>query len=193
MKTLLHGRFALPFLAVALGWLFLTGAVFAQSAGTKLALELPAGSAAGAQTTVTARLTDASGTAVSGATIVFRREVIFMNTGSELELGSALTNGEGVATVTFVPRSEGDMSISAEFQGDRGHGSSSAYKMLQVSTGPQLYVSHAGVKIPGLNVGLVVGILSIIWGGYFIVMSRIFLIAKDEDLATSSGSGGAGE
>ena len=178
-----------PLLAAAVVCLSLAGVALAQGpASTKLVLELPPEGAAGQEMTASARLADEAGGAIVAATVLFRREVVFMNTGVELGLGQAVTNGQGIAALTFAPRSEGEMRITAEFKGNAQHRPSGSEKVVLIKTGPQLYVETAGVRIPGINVGLLAAVLGGVWVTYFIVMSRIFLIAR-EGMESSPRSG----
>lgn len=175
------GRLANPsLLAVMLIWLALAGTTAAQeSTGTTLELYLPSGSAVGQEMTVQARLTDAAGAAVIGSEVVFHREVTFFNTHGKLELGRAVTDEQGWAALTFVPRSEGSMAISAQFEGNDLHGPASASDTASIATGPQLYVEEAGVRVPGISVALLAGLLGTVWGIYMVVMLLIWLIARE--------------
>lgn len=180
MRVLYMWRVAPLVTAIALTWLFLAGIAQAQtSGGTTLQLTLPIEGAVGEELIVTARLTSQVGFPVSGAEVVFRRDTEFMNASSELEMGRALTDGQGTATLTFLPRSEGELLIFADFEGDVQYASSFAEGTTFIQTGPALYMEEAGIKVPGMNISLLVGILSIVWGTYFIVMFRIWLIARE--------------
>lgn len=180
MRVLYMWRVAPLVTAIAMTWLFLAGIAQAQtSSGTTLQLTLPIEGAVGEELIVTARLTSQVGFPVSGAEVVFRRDTEFMNASSELEMGRALTDGQGTATLTFLPRSEGELLIFADFEGDVQYASSFSEGTTFIQTGPALYLEEAGIKVPGMNISLLVGILSIVWGTYFIVMFRIWLIARE--------------
>lgn len=175
------GRLANPsLLAIMLVWLVMAGTAAAQdSASTRLELYLPSGNAVGQEMTVEARLTDAAGAAIAGVEVVFQREVTFLNTVDKLELGRAVTDEQGWAALTLVPRSEGSMAISAQFVGNDPYGPASANDTASIATGPQLYVEEAGVRVPGISVALLAGLLGTVWGIYMVVMLLIWLIARE--------------
>lgn len=180
MNILFLRRVGPALMAVALLWLSLAGIAHSQdSTGTTLELHLPPEGAVGQEMKVEARLTDQAGEAVVDVEVVFQREVEFMNSFSVLELGRATTNEQGVATLSLIARSEGEMQIMAQFPGNGQHGPASSDAAVPVQTGPLLYVEEAGVRVPGINVSLLVGILGGVWGTYFVVMALIFLIARE--------------
>ncbi|MDP6715128.1 MAG: hypothetical protein QF368_10935 [SAR202 cluster bacterium] len=161
-------------------WLLIINAAIAQSPqSTSLELQLPSDGAVGQEMTVAAQLTDQTGAAVIGAEVIFLRDTRFMNSSSELSMGRATTNSQGVASLLFVPRSEGDQLIFSEFEGDDRHGSSFSEGSAFIQTGPGLYEEEAGVKVPGINVSLLVAILGGVWGTYFVVMALVWLIALE--------------
>lgn len=185
------GRLANPLLlAAAMAWLLLASTATAQdSTATKLELYLPTGSAVGQEMTVQARLTDIAGAAVVGAEVVFQRDVIFQNTSGKLELGQAITDEQGWAALPFLPRSEGQMVITAQFGGNNLYGPASASDTASIETGPQLYVEEAGVRVPGLSVALLAGLLGTVWGIYMVVMLLIWLIAREGQSYNNVGRG----
>lgn len=167
-------------LVTVLAWVLLVSMASAQDPmGTTLELYLPPENSIGQEMVIEARLTDAEGVAVPGAEVVFQREVAFMNTSDTLTLGQAITDEEGWASLTVLPRSEGQMSINAEFAGSEQHGPASINAETWIQTGPQLYVEEAGVQVPGINVSLLVGIMGTVWIVYASVMLLIWLIAHE--------------
>ncbi len=96
------------FLALALA--LPAPAVTARAAGpvgTSVELRLPPEGAIGEELVTEAHLTDETGSAVTGVEVLFQRQVEFMRAGGELELGRGVTDQQGLARVSFVPRSEG--------------------------------------------------------------------------------------
>lgn len=184
MSALFSRRVISPLLSAALVWLLLTATAGAQgSGGTTLDLSLPSEGGVGQEMTLEARLADESGAAVAGVEVVFEWEAAFMNSYSELVLGRAVTDETGVAILSYVPRSEGATLITARFDGDGRHGPASSSGAVTIQTGPALYSEEAGVRVPGINVSLIIGILLTVWGVYTVVMVRIWLIARDGSLA----------
>lgn len=179
MKTLATRRVVHGLLAATLVMLLLAGVAEAQARAKTTLKVLPlAEGAVGQEMDVSAALTDQSGAVVPGAEIVFHRDARFLNSTSELEIGRAITNEQGVATVRFLPRSEGEILVIADFAGDTRYGSSSHTVTVQIATGGPLYSQEQGVKVPGINVSLLVAILGAVWATYFAVMAHIFLIAR---------------
>ena len=120
--------------------------------------------------------------------VIFRRSVEFFNTGSEVLIGRATTDAAGRASVDYSPRSEGEVLITAEFDGVAGITAAYNETTIFVATGPAQYSGAAGVSVPGINVLFLVAILSAVWGTYFVVMVLVWLIARDGSATPSSGS-----
>ena len=172
-------RRVLPVLG-AVVWLLLAAPVLAQSPqSTSIDLQLPSEGAVGQELTVAAKLTSQTGAAVVGAEVIFFRDTQFLNASTELTLGRASTDAQGIAVLTFLPRSEGDLLIFSEFEGDDRHGSAFGEGTVFIQTGPALHEEEAGVKVPGINVSLLVAILGGVWGTYFVVMGLVWLIALE--------------
>jgi len=146
---------------------------------TRLELSLPPKPAVGQELALAARLTDGNGAPVSGKEVVFSTTALFLNTEGEVELGRAITDERGIALFSFVPRTEGEVVITARFAGDRQHRRSVASATAVVAPGPSLYVQTAGVRVPGINVGWLVGLLAAVWGTYLTVMVLLVLVARE--------------
>ncbi|MDO8750525.1 MAG: hypothetical protein Q7K03_05220 [Dehalococcoidia bacterium] len=180
MSILRVQRIASPILGAALAWLLLAGIAGAQGLdATALELRLPPEGTVGQEMTLSARLTNETGVAVVGAEVVFLRAVRFMNVGSDLELGRTVTDEQGTATLSVVHRGEGEMMVTARFDGNTQYGPASASGSVHIQPGPPQYVEKAGVRIPGINVYLLAGILGTVWTLYFVVMTLILLIARE--------------
>ena len=180
MSILRVQRIASLLLAVALVWLLLVGTAGAQGPdATALELRLPPEGTVGQEMTVSARLTNETGVAVAGAEVAFRWAVKFMNVGSDLELGRTVTDEQGTATLSVVHRGEGEMMITARFDGNTQYGPASATGAVPIQPGPPQYLEKAGVRIPGINVYLLAGVLGTVWSIYFVVMTLILLIARE--------------
>ncbi|MBI2916740.1 MAG: hypothetical protein HYY01_01995 [Chloroflexi bacterium] len=180
--TALSNRPRLAWATLALiAWL-LWGAVALADGPEATNIELlPAtGAAVGQEMALTARVTArASGAPVSGAEVVFTRTAEFMNTESEVLLGKAITDQQGLATFTFMPRSEGKVSFAAGFEGSAQYQRSTASAEAAIATGPAQYVETAGVRVRGINVMWLVAVLAIVWSVYFTVMGLLALIARE--------------
>jgi hypothetical protein len=169
-------------------WVLLGGLAHAQApTGATIDLIAPEAGAVGQEMTVAARLTDRSGSPIAGAEILIQASLEFFNTAGDVELGRGTTDQRGAAIISFVPLTEGDTEILAVFDGDAAYGAAFASATVPVAAGPQQYVDEAGIKVPGINVSLLIAILGTVWGTYFVVMFRVFLIARDDSPAVESG------
>lgn len=177
------GSRILAALAIAAVVLAATPLMSAAQAPVRATLELGAvsGAAIGDSIELRAVLTS-DGTPVAGAEVVFLRSVEFMNTGNDLLIGRATTDDFGVASAVFRPRSEGDVLITVEFDGIDDVGSAWAEGNVFVGPGPVQYVEEAGIRVPGLNVWLLVAILSAVWGTFGAVIFLVWRIARDGSL-----------
>ncbi len=174
-------QLAVPFL-LTLALALLAPTVTARAAepvGTTVEFSPPPEGAVGEELVAEARLTDEAGTPIVDAEVVFQREVEFLRAGGGLELGRGVTDRQGLARVSFVPRSEGEVPITARFSGNARYAPVSGEIIVTIRTGPALYSEEAGVRVPGINVSLLVGILGGVWGTYFFVMLLIWRIASE--------------
>ncbi|NQW22466.1 MAG: Ig-like domain repeat protein [SAR202 cluster bacterium] len=170
-------------LVAILMWLLSVSLTQAQSpAGTELELILPDESAVGQETELRAHLVNSLGGAVVGAEVTFLREAVFMNTGNDLILGTAVTDETGVAVLVFIPRSEGEMLITAEFYGDSQYGAAFATGVVPIATGPALYVEEERFRVPGINVSLFAAVLGGVWSLFFVVLVLIWLISREGEI-----------
>lgn len=172
-----------PILALLAGLLWSLSGSAALAAGpeaTKTELLPPANASVGAEMALSARVTTASGTPVAGAEVVFSRLAEFMNTQSEIVLGKAVTDKQGVATFAFMPRSEGDVSFTAHTSSSPQYQASSSTTLkAPIATGPAQYVETAGVHVKGVNVMWLVFVLGLVWSVYLTVMGLLALIARE--------------
>ncbi len=188
MTLTLIKRFVVPSVVVVTAWLLLAGIALAQArTDTAIELTVPAGGAVGTEMTVAARLTDQSGGAIADTEIIFQSSLVFLNALGDVEIGRDTTDKFGTATLTFIPRSEGETEIIAIFEGNANYGDAFEGAPVVVATGPAQYTEEAGVKVPGINVSLLVMILSAVWGTYMAVMFRVFLIARSDSSPAEPG------
>ncbi|MBI2865921.1 MAG: hypothetical protein HYX99_00980 [Chloroflexi bacterium] len=146
---------------------------------TRVELLLPPDLAVGQEMKLAARVTTASGSPVPGVEVVFVRAASFMNTEGEVLLGKAIADSNGIALLSSFPRSEGEVTFVARFAGNEQLQRSSASVEAAVRAGPPAYGEEVGVRIPGLSVAWLVGLLSAVWAVYFTVMGLLFLIARE--------------
>ncbi len=149
----------------------------ATAEGPTITLELPPELAVGKETTLLATLSR-SGGPLPGADVMFLATVAFAGTEGEVVLGRAVTDGQGVARLTYLPRSQGEIDIHARFLGDGQLGRAEVSRAVVVRPGPQLYQEAAGVRIPGIGLWLLVAVLACVWATYLTVMVILGMIAR---------------
>ncbi len=121
-------------------------------AETRIALTLPAAAALGQEVEARARLTDAAGKPVAKAVLSFGTPRTFLGTKDLASvLAEATTDADGTATAAIELRAAGTLEVRAVFLGDQLHAPATASAEIAVAGDAQLYVQHAGVRVPGLN------------------------------------------
>ncbi len=144
-----------------------------------LELQAPEQVTLGDEVIVTAVLRDGNGAPVPAATVILWSAATFLSTGGAIELGRAVTNAQGKATLLYQARTEERALLNAYFPGDSRYDPASATVELMVQGSSQLYQSTAGVRVPGIGVWLLVGVLGIVWSIYLTVMVLLTLIARE--------------
>jgi len=150
------------------------------AAPVTLELQAPTKAGMGDQVTVSALLRDAQGSPVNGSRVVFWSPASFLSNTGAVELGSAVTDSRGIATIVYQARIGGSVSLNAYLAGDSRYDAAYASADMQVEGTAQL-TRHPieGVRVPGLSIWLLAGILGVVWSIYFTVMVLLSLIAKE--------------
>lgn len=115
---------------------------------------------------------------IAGMTVTFHEEVTFGGVTSDVELGQAVTDANGLAALTYAPRAAGTHEIHVRYAYGDGQAEDAAASITVPATGQQLYRSTAGVKIPGLNVWLLMALVAIVWAILLSVAFRVVAIAR---------------
>jgi hypothetical protein len=110
-------------------------------------------------------------------TVIFHEEVTFGGVTSDVELGQAVTDANGAAVLTYAPRTAGAHEIHVRYAYGDGEAEDAAASMTVPATGQQLYRSTAGIKIPGLNVWLLMALVAVVWVILLSVAMRVIAIA----------------
>lgn len=131
------------------------------------------------------------GAPIAGITVVFHEEVTFGGVTSDVVLGQAVTDSNGSAVLTYEPRTAGTHEIHARYSyGDAEEEDAAA--SLTVPAGQQLVHSTAGVKIPGLNVWLLMAVVAAVWAILLSVAFRVIAIAHADEAPTMDRAGSVG-
>ncbi len=155
-----------------------------------LELQVPKKVGLGDQVTLSALVRDAKGSPVKGARVVFWSPASFLSNSGAVELGSAVTDSKGTATIVSQARIGGAVSLNAYLAGDSRYDAASASAEMQVEGTAQL-TKHPieGVRVPGLSVWLLAGLLAIVYSIYLTVIVLLSLIAR-EGSQTPKAAGG---
>lgn len=156
-----------------------------------LELQAPKEVRLGDEVSVTATLRDGNGAPIPGATIILWSPGEFLSVSDAVELGRAATNVQGHVTFRYEARSGGAVSLNASFAGDARNAPAQAAAPLQVQGSAQLtHHPREGVRVPGVSVWILVGILGGVWSTYFSVAVLLTLIAREGPKGGAYGPGG---
>jgi len=128
---------------------------------------------------------------VAGATVTFYVTASFDGANGLVELGKAVTGQDGVAVLSYVPRSAGEHEIRVEYLTPGATEPEVATWSHPASGADQLYRSTAGIHVPGLNVWVIIAVVSTVWLILFSVALRVIAIARagdDADIAAGHSS-----
>ena len=163
----------------------------ADPAPTKMVVALPASANIGQRISGQARLTDAAGAPIAGAAIKFTELQAFLGNESRVTLADGITDATGTVSVSFDLRTEGQHQVRAGFSGDDRYAFSNATATITLSGNDQLYVESVGVRVPGLNEGVlglfprlsgwpIALVLFIVWSLYLYVAVLVGRISRAE-------------
>lgn len=179
---------------LALGVAMLLLANTAEASHVVVDMTVPEQPAIGQPSTITAQFhADTDQAAIAGMAVAFHEQVTFAGVTNDVDLGSAVTDSSGVATLTYEPRVAGTHEIHVSYTYGDGTEAEDAVASLSVpATGQQLYHSSEGVKIPGLNVWMLMALVATVWAILLSVAFRVIAIAHDDDVPQMGPAGEAG-
>jgi hypothetical protein len=164
--------------ALALVGGFASAASATEQHPVKLTVTVEQTATLGQQVWINATLVDYRGDAIQGATITFSTPASWGNTASgDMVLGTALTNGQGVAAVQVPMAISGQQDISAVFEGDVRNAPATTTTSITVTGNAQLEQSHAGVVLPGITIWILIFLLLAVWGTYLVAAGHAIAIA----------------
>lgn len=164
----------------------------ARAAHIRVDLSVPEQPAIGQPMDVQAHFHSESDDAITDMEVTFHEEVSFGGVTSDVELGRAVTDEDGFAALTYEPRTAGDHEIHVRYTYGDGEEEDAAASLTVPATGQQLYRSTAGVKIPGLNVWLLMALVAAVWAILLSVAFRVIAIAHDDDAPSMGRAGSIG-
>ena len=120
--------------------------------GISLTVTAPKEGTAGQPLTFTAVLKDKDGKPIKEAAVKFLAKVSFLNGGDLMEIGEAVTDGTGTATLQYTPRFDGDVQLVARYQTVEAN----AAMMLAPAPEP-FYHTEVGIKLPSIGKEVFIG------------------------------------
>ena len=123
-------------------------------------------------------LHDRAGLPRPGTAVVFYQHASFAGVSGDVVVGRGVTDGDGVATLTYRPRLAGHHEIRVEYLSPGEGEPELATTAIDVAGDAQLYRSPAGIEVPGLNVGLLMAVLTTVWSILFGVAVLLVAIAR---------------
>jgi hypothetical protein len=181
--------------SIALGTTLFGLADTASASHVELQIVGPAEVAVGQSVGVQATLRSADdGLPVAGAVVTFYTHASFDGVGSTVELGKAVSGKDGVAVLNYQPRTSGEHEIVVEYLTEGATEPEVAtWSHVAAGDGSQMYRSTAGMDVPGLNVWLIIGVVSTVWLILFSVGVRVIAIARaDDDASVAAGQASSG-
>ena len=169
-------RMALGFFAVGVLALALTGPALASH--IHVSATVPSDVTVGEMVRIPVALEAEDGAPLRGTTVVFYLHAVFAGVTGEAEIGRAVTDETGVATLAYRPRLAGHHELRMEYI-TPGEGTAEVVSTaFDVTDGEQLYRSAASVEIPGVSGGLLMAVLATVWSILFGVALLIVAIAR---------------
>lgn len=155
-----------------------------------LAVAAPEDVPLGNQARIVAVLRDAEGNPIPGASIVFASPAAFAGTIGEMEIGDALTDSEGIATLDYQLRIQGPNQFMARFYGDAIRQPAEAASVVQAAGQVQIAQRTAGVNLPVLGAWTIVAVLAGVWSVYFTALLLVTGIPESRGSRLGPETGG---
>ena len=115
------------------------------------------------------------GAPLSGTTVTYYLHMSFAGVEGEAEIGRAVTDDQGVATIQYQPRAAGLHEVRIEYLAPGATTAEEVVATFDVAGGTQLYRSAGGVDIPGINPGLLMVVVGAVW--LILLSVSFFLVA----------------
>jgi hypothetical protein len=139
---------------------------------------VPSGAALGEMMRMPVALQAEDGAPLKGTTVVFYLHAAFAGVTGEAEIGRAVTDDSGVATLVYRPRLAGHHEVRMEYLTPGEDTVEVVSTAFDVAGTEQLYRSAANVEIPGVSGGLLMAVLGTVWSILLWVAFRFVAIAR---------------
>ena len=127
---------------------------------------------------------------VAGVPVTFYVHATFGKADGFMEIGKGVTDSHGVAAISYAPRESGTHEIRVDYSTAAGGAAEQTTGSVAVNGAQaQMYTQTAGIQIPGVNSGLIILVLSIIWAllfGVGFTLVRIAASRGDDAPATAA-------
>lgn len=117
------------------------------------------------------------GAPIAGMTVVLHEQVTAFQVTGDVELAQAVTDANGVATLTYNLTVAGDHELHVRYTNGDAAPEDASVTVTVPAAAQQLYQSKAGVSIPGFNVWLLMAVVATVWAILLTVAYRVFRIA----------------
>ncbi|MCP3990732.1 MAG: PKD domain-containing protein [Actinomycetia bacterium] len=166
-------------LAVAVGFLTMAALVTmtTQPAAAEIEVEAPLSSAVGLPVTVTAFVTE-GGRPVEGETVTLSRMASIGGARGWAELDAGLTDANGAIILEFIEHADSNSPAQFRVEHEGTDGPETAEFQLVVHTGPQQYVTTAGVDTGPVNVYWLFVILAVLWIALAFAVFQLVRVAR---------------
>ncbi|MFV2069217.1 MAG: hypothetical protein ACC645_19810 [Pirellulales bacterium] len=109
---------------------------------------------------------------------VFYTGASFGGVTGDVVIGTMTTKEDGIALFEYEPRHASTHELRLEFLAPGDTEPTSTVVTVSVAGSAQVYQSTSGIQVPGLNVWLIIAIISSLWALLFSVGWRVFAIAQ---------------
>lgn len=178
--------------------LLAVGAIAVALAGPTLASHVlvrttaPSDMTVGQMATIPVTLQAADGAPLRGTTVIFYLHASFAGVAGETEIGRAVTDENGVAILAYRPRLAGHHELRVEYVASADSEVEVVSTAFDVAGNAQLQRSAPGIDVPGINVGLLMAVMTTVWSILFWVALRLVAIARAGGEAGTPEPGGTG-
>jgi hypothetical protein len=118
------------------------------------------------------------GAPLSGTTVTYYLHMSFGGVEGQAEIGRAVADDSGVATIQYQPRAAGLHEVRMEYLAPGATTAEEVVATFDVAGGTQLVRSAGGADIPGINSGLLMVVLGTVWLILLSVAFRLVAIAR---------------
>lgn len=163
---------------VAVGALTVAMASTTAASHVTVRTSMPSAGAVGQIVPLAIDLHTPDGAPLSGTIVTYYLHMSFAGVEGEAEIGRAVSDAAGIATLLYKPRAAGVHDVRIEYLAPDAENAEEVVATFDVAGGTQLYQSVGGPDIPGINPGLLMLVLGSVWLILLSVSFRLVAIAR---------------